>query len=490
MNYLSMDIGTTCCKCQLFSENGEILEYKSVEYSLMKANGEIYVDIEAIKSHVMTMIAEIAVNHEFASVCISTIGESFVLLDKDDKMLFAPMLYTDPRGEKEAEEVSAQFGNDKLFRITGVLPQSMYSVYKLLWIKKHKPEIFVRAKKVMLMCDYLGYLFTGERIIDYALASRTGAFDIVSLRFSEEILNGVGISPEMFSRPAPTGSLVGKFKQEICNQLNIKNECYMVLGSHDQICASLGAGVVCAGDAVDGMGTVECITTVFDKRPEDLSMGEQGYPCVPYAVEGLYCTYMLNYTNGSLTSWFKNELMHGYKGEEKSFFEYIERDMENRPTDILLLPYFGGAATPFQNINAKGAVVNLTTQTKDWEFYRSIMEGTSMEMRLNIETCSRYQISVKNITATGGGANSRRWLQCKADILNLPIRTLRSSEGGLCGCAMLQAVAMKKVKDLSAAAKIFVRYREQISPDFEMHAKYANQYNKYKNLYKNIKEFY
>ncbi|MFQ7036344.1 MAG: hypothetical protein ACLRTQ_12085 [Candidatus Borkfalkia sp.] len=49
MNYLSLDVGTTCCKCQLFSEKGEILEYKNTEYPLKQAEGELYVDIAAIR---------------------------------------------------------------------------------------------------------------------------------------------------------------------------------------------------------------------------------------------------------------------------------------------------------------------------------------------------------------------------------------------------------------------------------------------------------
>lgn len=155
------------------------------------------------------------------------------------------------------------------------------------------------------------------------------------------------------------------------------------------------------------MGTVECITTVFSKKPSDCTMGEQGYPCVPYAVKGLYCTYMFNYSNGSLVSWFKDELLHGYRGNEENFFSYIEKDMKRAPTGILTLPYFGGAATPYQNIHAKGAILNLTLRATDRDVYRSVMEGTAMEMRLNLETASAYGIKVTGATATGGGAQFR-----------------------------------------------------------------------------------
>ena len=209
MNYLSLDVGTTCCKCQLFSEEGDILLYRSEEYPLAERDGEKYVDIESIWSIVQSLMLSAARAGGYASVCISTFGESFVLLDKEDKILFYPMLYTDPRGEEEAEEILKKCGTEQLYGRVGVLPQSMFSLPKLLWIKKHAPEAFARADKLMLICDYLGYLLTGERAIDYGLASRTGAFNLNSRTFDGEVLSAFGVNASLFSRPMPAGSVVG-----------------------------------------------------------------------------------------------------------------------------------------------------------------------------------------------------------------------------------------------------------------------------------------
>lgn len=482
MNYLSIDVGTTGCKCQLFSESGEILKYLFTEYDFKVIQGEKYIDVVAIESHLRRMVKEIAAEHEISSVCISSLGEAFVLLDKNDEILFYPMLYTDPRGVEEAEDIKAVIGEERAFKITGVIPHSMYSLAKLLYVKKNYPEIYAKADKLMLVSDYIGYLFTGKRVIDYALASRTGVLDVEKKEFSREVLDELNIDAELFSTPMCAGSVVGKIKEEW------GIDATLILGSHDQVCAALGAGVLEVGDAVDGMGTVECITTLFDKKPDDAELGRYGYCCVPYAIDGLYCTYILNFSCGSTVNWLRKKIMHGYSGEEADFFAYIEKNMSDKPTGILTLPYFGGASTPYQDSDAKGAIINLTTETTDSELYRSVMEGTAMEMRLNAEVVKPYGIEIKNLVATGGGANSAKWLSVKADIQNLPIKVLRSSEGGLCGCAMLQAVAMGKVEDLYAAREIFVRYTKEFRP--EHHEEYNEQYEKYKKVYKIIKELY
>jgi xylulokinase len=118
------------------------------------------------------------------------------------------------------------------------------------------------------------------------------------------------------------------------------------------------------------------------------------------------------------------------------------------------------------------------------------MEGTAMEMRLNADVVQKYGIRVKSTVATGGGANSKTWLQIKSDIQNIPVTILRSSEGGLCGCALLQAVALGGSKNLEEAKEVFVRYVKEFTPNAEKHAAYENQYKKYKKLYNTLKEMF
>ena len=484
MHYLSIDVGTTGCKCQLFSDTGEILAYSFDEYDFLRIDGEQYVDVDVALEKLKGMIASVTASHAVDSVCVSSLGEAFVLLDKQDNILFYPMLYTDPRGEDEAKEIARRIGEEKAFSITGVVPHSMYSLSKLLWIKNRYPDLFAKADKVMLVADYIGYKLSGKRVIDYALASRTGAFDVEKMVFSKEILDAFDIPTSLFSTPMRAGSIVGKIGKEW------GMDAVLVLGSHDQVCTSIGAGALDAGDAVDGLGTVECITVVFDKKPNDLQMGKQGYPCVPYAVDGKYCTYMLNYSCGSTVNWLRKKIMHGYGGEEKDFFAYMEKGMKQAPTSLLVLPYFGGASTPLQDLSATGAILGLTTETDDYTLYKALLEGTAFEMRFNANVATMYGVNVKKAVATGGGANGEKWMQIKADIQNIPFKVLRSSEGGLCGCAMLQAVALGTARDLYAARDIFVRYQKSYEPNPERRAAYEKSYQKYEKLYKTIKEIY
>lgn len=487
-HFLSLDIGTTCCKAQLFDERGDILFYRSEECPLRRIDGESYADLELIAQMVKSLVRKAAETAPVSSLAFSSFGESFVLSDRSDRLLSLPMLYTDPRGSRQARELEERFGRQKLCRITGVMPHAMYSISKLLWLKENRPQVYESADKVLLICDYFGYLFTGKRCIDYALAARTGVFDVRKKEFSTELLNALGIAPSLFSRPMPTGSIVGKILPQIAAELGLPSDCVLVLGSHDQVCTTLGAGAIEAGDAADGMGTVECVTTVLDTPPDDPAFAEKGYPLVPYAIDGLYCTYMLNSSCGSVIGWLRKKILHDYTGDETDFFSYMEKNLSADPADALLLPYFAGAATPYRDVDARGAFLNLGLQTTDSELYRAVLEGMAYEIKLNLRTVGAYGIEVREATATGGGANSDAWLRIKADICGIPLRTLRSSEGGLCGCAILQALALGTASSPAEAASIFVRQKKIFLPNKTPHPNYERNYLKYEKLYSLLKE--
>lgn len=488
MYFLGLDIGSTCTKCQLFNENGDILYYEANECDLINVDGETYADIDKIIELTKQCIKNANKVNKIDSISVSSFGESFVLLDKDDNIIFKPMLYFDPRGEVEAQYVTDTIGNDVMYKEVGVVPQALYSIYKLLWIKNNRPEIYEKADKMLQMNEFIGYMLTKKRYVDYGMCSRTGVFDFKNKVFHKEIIEKIGLNYAHFSKPMPIGYVVGNITAEIANELGLKEDCKFVLGSQDQVCATIGAGAIYNGEAADGLGTVECITTIFDTPPTSIKLGEMGFPIVPF-IEDRYCTYLLNYSSGSAVNWFRKDILHGYKGNEDSFFTYAEKNFKDTPSEIFMLPYLGGAATPYQNVNAKAAFLNLTLDTTDADLYQAILEGTSLEMLHNINLIKDYGITVKSAIATGGGANSKAWLQIKADVMGIVLKTLRSSEGGLCGTAIIQAVAMGSAKDYKDALNTFVQYKDTFYPNEDKKVLYDKKYEKYKNLYITLKNF-
>ncbi len=163
--------------------------------------------------------------------------------------------------------------------------------------------------------------------------------------------------------------------------------------------------------------------------------------------------------------------------------------MDNEINDIYVLPYFSGNVVPYNDINAKGAIINLKTTTKDYELYKSILEGLTMEMYFELNVGKKFGIEVKELVATGGGSLSMKRLQMKADIQNVKVLTLKSQEGSLCGAGIIQSVALGDYINFEEAIKTFVKKKDKYYPNKEKHKLLMNKYKKYTRIYKKLKEF-
>lgn len=481
MNLGGLDIGTTGCKLTVYDDKGTFISNSYKEYEVMRKNGEHEIDAEIIFASVCHVIKETTKEHEVNAIGITTFGETFVALDENDKALMPSMLYTDPRGEEECQELCKKIGYERLIDILGIKPHHMYSLPKMMWIKKNRPEIYAKTKHFLLMEDYIVYMLCGNAILDYALATRSLAFDVKNRCWSKEILQAADIDESLLSTLSPSGHLAGTIRPSLANELGLGVDTKIVLGAHDQVAAAVGAGVFEVGQATDGTGTVECITPVYSKIPENKDFFESGYGIVPYVFEGTYVSYAFSYTGGATIKWFRDKI-----SSEKDYAS-LDNSVKDEPTGILVLPHFAGAATPYMDTGSKAAILGLTLESTNADIYKALMEGVTYEILMNIEQVEKCGIKPQKLYATGGGASSKVWLQIKADILNRPIVALDAKEAGACGTCMLVGVAIGLYKDLYEARKYFVKEKKTYFPNPEKAKEYAKYFNAYKSVYKNVR---
>ena len=304
------------------------------------------------------------------------------------------------------------------------------------------------------------------------------AFDISYLSWSKEIFDAAGIDISLMSKPVPTGTSAGAITLAAALRTGLNKDCIIVSVSHDQISAAIGAGAFDESVAVDGAGTVECLTPIYDSLPDVKDMSRNNFSVVPYVLPGKYVAYAFSYTGGALIQWCMDTFG---KGETNETMEAAYS--EDEPTGLLVLPHFAGAATPYMDTGSKGAILGLTTSTTSAEIYRACMEGVAYEMRLNYDAMRDSGICFTKLNATGGGAHSKVWMQMKADILNKPITALKTVNAGTVGSAMMTGIAVGIFTDLSDAATHMVKETETFMPRSQMHQKYMEIYERYRKVY-------
>ena len=493
MKIAGLDIGTTGCKLTVFDEEGRDLGKAYRDYPVRRRVGGHEIDISALMDSVYAVIREMTAQYsDIGGIGVTSFGETFVMTDDAGTPLHTAMLYTDPRGAEECAELVEKLGADRIARFSGLAPHEMYSVCKIMWLKKHQPEVYRAAKHIFLIGDYVAWHLTGEARIDYSLATRSMAFDIGRLTWSEEILNAAGIDMSLLSKPVNTGTAAGCVTKAAAEKTGLNPACQIVTVSHDQVAAAVGAGAFDGETAVDGAGTVECLTPIYDSLPDIAVMSKGFFSVVPYVIPGKYVAYAFSYTGGALIQWCLNTFAKAEAEEAKkkgiSVHTLLEQQYERQePTGLLVLPHFAGAATPYMDTGSRGAILGLSAGTTLPEIYRACMEGVAYEMRLNYDALADSGIHFTKLHATGGGAKSRVWMQMKADILNLPITSLKTSDAGTVGSAMLTGVAVGVFRDLKEAAAVMVRQRETFDPDPRRHEQYMQIYERYRKVYQAVR---
>lgn len=498
MKIAGLDIGTTGCKLTVFDQNGTYLDNAYQDYPVKRGGSEHEINAEAIMEGVLSVLKAMGEKHpDIAGIGVTSFGETFVLADESGRPLHQAMLYTDPRGENECRELEEKLGGMTIASITGLRPHEMYSISKIMWMKRNRPEVYEKVGHIFLMQDYVVFYLTGTAQIDYSLATRTMAFDITTLQWSKEMLEAADIDVELMSKPVPTGTSAGPIRREIAEQTGLSVDTQIITVSHDQVAAAVGAGVFDSDAAVDGAGTVECVTPIYDELPNLQTMYDGYYSVIPYVIPGKYVCYAFSYTGGALIQWCVDTLAKKEKelAAERgiSINEYLEGQFSengsgfSEPTGMLVLPHFAGAATPYMDIGSKGVIAGLTSGSTVSDIYRACMEGVVYEMVLNMESLRNSGIHFKMLYATGGGARSEIWMQMKADMLNVPITALKTVDAGTVGSAMLTGIAVGCFEDLEDAAKHMVEKRQVYHPRPEMHKKYQKVYKKYRNLYKAVR---
>lgn len=483
MKIAGLDIGTTGCKLTVFDEQGTYLGKAYRDYPVRRQVGGHEIDISTMMESVYEVISEMAAQYpDIGGIGVTSFGETFVMTDETGAPLHAAMLYTDPRGAEECRELCDKLGEKHIAAVTGLRSHEMYSISKMMWIKNHCPEVYAAAKHIFLIEDYVVWHLTGVAQIDYSLATRTMAFDINTLSWSEEIFKAAGIDSSLMGRPVPTGTLAGDVSLAAALKTGLKADTKIVSVSHDQVSAAVGAGAFDASVAVDGAGTVECLTPIYDGVPNVEVMYNGYFSVVPYVIPGKYVAYAFSYTGGALIQWCMETFGKGETNEsmEKAYGK-------DEPSGLLVLPHFAGAATPYMDTGSKGAILGLSTETTVADVYRACMEGVVYEMYLNMQALQGSGVRFEKLNATGGGARSKQWMQMKADVLDLPITALETADAGTVGSAMLTGVAIGHFKDLDEAAAHMVRQTETYLPRAEMHEKYMEIYSRYEKLYQAVR---
>ena len=214
MSLLGIDLGTSGIKCVAYNENGKVLAKTYKENNLNTPGpGIVELNPNNVWSSLCENIRELSRTENVKkdpveALSISVSGDEALPIDKKGDPLYNTIMSMDKRGLQENKFVNGVVGMEKIYKITGQPPSPMYALNRLLWLKNNKPGIFSKMYKFLCWEDYVLFKLGADPSTDYSVASRTLAFDIEERKWSDEILDKVQISKNLFPDVYPSGLIV------------------------------------------------------------------------------------------------------------------------------------------------------------------------------------------------------------------------------------------------------------------------------------------
>ena len=493
---LGVDVGTTAIKAALFDDKGVEVGSHTEEYDLLTPRaGWVELEVETYSrtfvEAVRSVLQEVPHVDELLALGLSCQGETMICLDENDKPLRRAIVWMDNRAVAESEEIEAHFG-DVLHATTGQpAMDAIWPASKILWLKRHEPEVFARTAKFVLLKDYLVYRLTGRLVGEDSLLCSTILWDINTRRYWPEMLEYLGITEDQLPEIAAQGEIVGTVTEAAALESGVHAGVPVSVGALDQACGALGIGNVVPGIFSESTGSALTSVTIS----EELALDPGGrVPCFPAAIHGQYMLHTFS-TGGMVMRWYRDEFCATESQIEElcgiNAYYLIDKEVEQVEPGcdgLVVVPHLQGSGPPDLDPYAKGVIFGLTLAHKKQHLSRGIMEGVTMVLRRMIDATTQLGVDVHEIISLSGGSKSEAWCQIKADATQLPVRTLHGADSAACrGAAIIAGVAAGVWDSAVPVARSGVEFDRSYQPRPENGKVYDELFARFMTLQESIK---
>ncbi len=478
----AIDCGTTAIKGAVVGFRGEMLGLAEVPSPCVKyPDGRIESDPRAVVNACFAAL-RLAMKESgipprnIEGLSLANQRATVLCIDACGKELGNAISWQDMRGASCIKAFRRRISDKTYYSITGLPNNAVFTLAKILWIKRHDPDRFRKTARFALIQDYVLNQLGGDGFFcDASNASLTGMLDIERLEWSPAILELAGIPEDRLPDLVPSGTKVGTLSKRAARRTGLLEGTPLLTGGGDQQCAAVGAGAVVPGMLEITLGTAAvplCTSATAVRDPKRRVM------CCAHAVPGKWNLEGLQNSAGACLGWAAQLLTGGAKFSH-AFLEKAAR-VGPGASGLLFYPYLAGDSAPHWNPDAKGMFTGLTLTHNRYDLARAVMEGVSMQTREVLDVFAALGVPIRQIRLTGGCTAIEGWNQMQADLYGKPVSTLENSQASLLGAAILAAHGLGAFPSLVAAAKQMVKIRRTYEPAHDRVAAYDGIYRKFR----------
>lgn len=450
---LSYDLGTGGTKAALYEETGNLRASAFVSCQTYYPQIGYYEQrpVEWWNSVVLStrkLLDESGVNPA-EILCLSTSGHScgVVPIDYDGELTAEQTpIWSDTRAVEEAAAFFNKVDERAWYENTGGgFPPYLYAIFKIMWIKKHRPEQYQRTRCYIGTKDYIHYRMTGVLCTDPSNASGSGVYSLQNEIYVDDYIKASGVDANKLPPIVPSTAVVGTLAPAAAKELGLPETVQVVCGGVDNACMALGAGCIGDGEAYTSLGTSAWIAVSGRKPILDYEKKPYVFAhCVPHMTVSSTAIFAA----GNAFRWVKETLCGNLVRDEEAGMGDAYRKMDELAATspvgsnrLLFNPSLAGGSSLDRTPHVRGCFLGLDLSHTQADIIRATLEGVCLNMRMALDVLEQYAPLGPDMLLVGGGGKSRFWRQMFADVYNKNIlETSVGEDAGSLGAAVVAAV--------------------------------------------------
>jgi sugar (pentulose or hexulose) kinase len=419
---------------------------------------------------------------EIAVVSCTTIRDTLLCLDKDNRPLRDAILWLDDRKAGDLKTLPHFFaailkGARMLERV-----EHMRQVSHCNWVSVHETEIWRKTEKLVFISTWLNYKLCGNLADSYAGIVGHLPFDYRNKIWmkSGDILRFIWETEDKgFCELAEPGAMLGTISAGAAEATGIRAGIPLAASGSDKGCETLGLSCLSEDKAALSFGTTATVQFATKKYLEPIRY----MPAYPGVVPGWYNPEIEIYRGYWLLSWFKREFAGKENEEAARLGINAERLLDERLKEIrpgcdglILQPYFTpGIDMPF----AKGSVIGFSDIHTRIHLYRAIIEGINFALMEGLRSMEkRGGMKIRSLYVAGGGSRSNEVCGITASMFGIPVYRIQTHEAAGIGAALAAFKALGAFDSWEEGVLSMVHVKDEFLPDRRASEIYEALYQK------------
>ena len=483
---IGIDFGTSGPKAVLVDESGRTVGRASRTYATRFPHaGWAEQDPDSWWRSLAELVGELAAGGQSPdAIGLSGQMHAPVFLDSVGEVLTPAILWNDQRSIAECEDID-RLTDGRIADWTGNPPRTAFTASKILWIRRHLPEVYARIDTVLLPKDYIRFRLTGAFGSDPSDASGTNLFDVGQGVWSEATLAALDIPAGWLPPVADSSAVVGRITDAAAARTGLPTGIPVVAGASDQAAAGIGCGVVEPGALAIILGTSAVVSATLTDAATDPTAAchtfRHGLPDAWQMMGGVLSA-------GGAVQWYRDRIApepgQPGAGAANGYDEILAgvKTVSPGADGLIFLPYLTGERAPHNDPHARGGWLGLTARHERRHMARAVLEGICFALRQVVERIEQAGVPSEQLRVAGGGARGSVLTEILASVLSRPVVPVETVDASAYGAAIL-AMAGLRDDDPAAVAANWVRTGAAIDPVPGTAELYGEMYGIFQSLY-------